>query len=369
MSTQTTKTDNTSKASSMAELMGRAKSPVVTFNKSDIVKGVITKLTPSEILVDINAKTEAIVLEKDKRLLRNLLKTLKVGDAVNVSILNPESDYGNSVVSLRRFIDDIAWEKLKKAQQSQEKIEVIVREVARAGFMVETDFGISGFLPHSQTTLVENQQELLNKTITVYVLELNRVDKKIIFSQRPTLTTADFSKIVAGIKVGQKVNVVISTITSFGLFVALPKTKNGENIEGLIHISEIAWERTEDIESGFSVGQAIEAVVIRLDWEAKRVDLSLKRMTVDPMEEVLKKYTLEQKVTGIVTKVGESGVSLKVGEKEEEIVEGIIRKEKIPVATTYEVGQKITATINEVDTKRRRLMLSPVLKEKPIGYR
>lgn len=104
-------------ATSMAELMAKSKTSIKSFKKGENVEGVVTKLTSSEILVDIGAKTEAVVLEKDKGILHSLLNTLKVGDKVSVSVLNPESDQGNPVVSLRRFIDERLWgglEKLKK---------------------------------------------------------------------------------------------------------------------------------------------------------------------------------------------------------------------------------------------------------------
>src|SRR3990167_7292652 len=97
------------KATSMAELMAKKQPSIKSFKKGEIVEGTITKLTSSEILIDIGAKTEAVVLEKDKNILRSLLDSLKVGDKVDVSILNPESDQGNPVVSLRRFIDGRVW--------------------------------------------------------------------------------------------------------------------------------------------------------------------------------------------------------------------------------------------------------------------
>jgi len=357
---------NTAKASgatSMAELMQKARAPIVTVGKGEIVKGIITKLTPSEILVDIHAKTEAVVLEKDKKILRSLLSTLKVGDSVTVSILNPESDNGNSVVSLRRFIDDISWEKIKNKQQSQEALDAVVKEITKGGFLLETKDGFSGFLPNSQTSLMENPQQILGKEIKAFVLELNREEHKIIFSQRAMISPEEFKKIVSVVKIGQKMDAIITTITTFGLFVSLQL--KGSTIDGLIHISEIAWERTEDIALHFTVGQKVEAVIIRIDWEAKRVDLSLKRLTSDPFEEIAKKYPIDQKVTGTVTKMISIGVIATIDQD----IEGLIRKEKIPPTVSYKIGDAVTATVSEIDNKRHRLILTPVLKEKPIGYR
>jgi len=107
----------------MADLMKSVKSDFIAPKKGEALEGTITKLTSSEILVDIGAKTEATVLEKDKRILKSLLSQLKVGDKVTVSVLNPESDFGNSVVSLRRFVDNRIWielEELKKDKKEKQ---------------------------------------------------------------------------------------------------------------------------------------------------------------------------------------------------------------------------------------------------------
>lgn len=359
-------TSNSSKkASSMAELMSRAKAPVVNLSKGNIVEGIITKLTPSEILVDINAKTEAVVLEKDKKILRNLLSNLTLGDKVNVSILNPESDSGNPVVSLRRFIDDLSWEKLKKIQEGQEALEVTVKEATRGGFLVDTDMGFSGFMPNSQVSFSENPENVIGRRIKVFILELNRPEHRIIFSQHQILSSKEFEKLVEHFKIGQKVYAIVATITPFGIFVSLQIKQKDTAVDGLIHISEIAWERTEDIGSMFTIGQKIEAVVLRIDRGTKRVDLSLKRLTKDPFEEIAKKYAVDQKVTGTVSKVLTTGVVVLIAEG----VEGFIRKEKIPPTVSYEVGSSINATVSEIDARRHRIVLAPILKEKPIGYR
>ncbi|MDE2589766.1 MAG: hypothetical protein KGL95_08900, partial [Patescibacteria group bacterium] len=131
-----------SKATSMAELMAKHTSPFVTVHKGDVVKGTITKLTPSEILLDINAKTEAVVLEKDRNLVRALMSMLKVGDIVDAQVLNPESETGNTVVSLRRFIDEKLWEHLGKLQKDHEKVDVTVKAQTKGGYLVETPMGI-----------------------------------------------------------------------------------------------------------------------------------------------------------------------------------------------------------------------------------
>lgn len=343
----------------MEELMKKVQSSFPKLIKGEKVKGRITKLTPSEILVDINGKTEAVVLEKDKDLLKQILQSFKVGDEVEVSILNPESDFGYPVVSMRRFLDNILWQKLEELQKEQKPTMALVEGLTRGGYLVVSN-GISGFLPNSQAKTVENPQELIGRRIEVFVLEFNRPARKIIFSQRPILKDEDFAKSIKNLKIGQKITGVISAITSFGIFVSLDGT-----IDGLIHISEISWEKVENLEELFTVRESIEAKVLGFDKKAKRIELSIRQLTEDPFEKLTKDFKIDQKITAKISKIISSGVYMEVIEG----VEGFIRKEKIPPTLKYEIGQEVSATISQIDKRRRRLILAPVLKEKPIGYR
>ena len=370
----------------MAELMQKTQSSVVAPKKGEVYPGKITKITSGEILIDINAKTEAVVLEKDKRILRSLLSAIKVGDVVDAQVLNPESDMGHPVVSLRRFIDTIVWKKLEDEQKKQSVVKATIKEITRGGFLVDTETGTAGFLPNSQVTAQlpndessEQLQEWIGKKLDVYVLEVNKATNKIIFSQKPTLTREEFEKAVKDVKVKEKVKTKITTITNFGMFVSF--TIGTTQLYGLIHISEISWDKVEDIGSMFTVGQEIDATIIGIDREAKRVDLSIKQLSIDPFEQLSKAFTIDQKVTGTVKDVTPTGVVVTLespstgstsslqASSGQAGVEGLIRKEKIPPTVTYTRGSKITATVSQIDKKRHRIVLLPVLLEKPIGYR
>lgn len=353
---------NSSKPRTMADLLASYKSPFVVLHKGDTVCGRVTKLTPPEILIDVNAKTEAVVLEKDKKNLRNILSTLKVGDEVLVSVLDPESEMGNPVVSLRRFIGDISWKRLEETKKKKQEVEIEVSEATKGGFLVQTFEGIDGFLPNSH--ILSGQTPRAGAKIKAFILELNRQERKIIFSQKPILETKDFEKAVRDLKTEQKIVTIVSSITPFGVFVNI-QTPVGALIDGLIHISEISWDKVENIADLFSVGQKITALIINIDWQAKRVDLSLKRLMADPFEEKTKKFAMEQKITGKVAKILPTGLVLEL----EEGIEGFIRKEKIPPTVSYEMGEMVTAEVLEIDKKKRRIILVPVLLEKPIGYR
>lgn len=354
---------SSSKASSMAELMAKSQATFYVPQKGKNVKGKVTKLTPSEILVDINAKTEAVVLEKEKRLLKNILQNISLGQEVEVTVLNPESEMGNPVVSLRKFLDSINWEKLAQIQKEKKALEAVVTELTRGGFVVETQSGVSGFLPNSQANLSEG--EVVGKKIQVFVWELNKTQNKIIFSQKPVVSREEFEKVTKNIKVGETMIVTVSNVTPFGLFVSLSSSEVQSVVDGLIHISEISWEKVENIENLFSQGQKIQVQVIGKDMDAKRIDLSIKRLQKDPFEESAKSFKIDQKVSGKVTNISSFGVIIDLGEG----VEGLIRKEKIPPGVVYSQGQEISATVAQIDNKRRKIVLVPVLLKKTIGYR
>ena len=339
-------------AMSMADLMAKvaaAKTPFVSPHKGDMLTGTITKLTSSEILVDINAKTEAVVLEKERQILNKILSSFVVGDKVPVQVLNPESDFGYPVVSLRRSVGNITWDRLSKLQKNQEPVEVSLDMATKGGFLATTSDGISGFLPNSHTSSLENPQGLIGKKIKVVVLELNRELNKIIFSQKQVMVPADFQKLIKNLKVGQKIDAVISNVAPFGMFLSIP-IDSGKLVEGFIHISETSWENVENLNDLFKVGDKITGVVIGFDKESRRVNLSLKRLKEDPFEKKFDEFTVDKKLKGKITKIISTGVLLDLGG-----ISGLIKKEKIPIKTIYKEGQEIDVTVSSFYKKKHKI--------------
>lgn len=351
-------------AVSMADLMAKTQTKFRSFKKGEVLEGVITKLTSSEILVDIGAKTEAVVLEKDKALLRNLLSKLKVGDTISVSILNPESDLGYPVVSLRRFMEDKVWVKIDKYLADRTQLDVLITGITKGGFLARTEDGISGFLPNSQTVFLEEPASLSGQTIKAVIIEAQRAAHKVIFSQKEAVGSKDFEKVASGFKTGDSLPVTVTNIAPFGLFVSVTG-KDGTQIEGLIHVSEASWEKIDDLSKNFKVKDKLTAKVIEIDPKEKRLSLSLKRLTEDTFGDKIKDYPLDKKLSLRVKKVSDFGITLDL----EEGLEGIIKKEKIPPGFSISAESEINVTVSGVDKKRRRIEFVPVLLEKPIGYR
>lgn len=364
-------------AKTMADLMRSVKTSFKTFRKGEAIQGTITKLDAKEILVDVNAKTEAVVMENDKRNMHNLLANLRVGDKVEVSVLNPESDMGYPVVSLRRFLDTIMWRKMEELQKNGETTEITITESTRGGYLATSKTNMNGFLPNSHTLdALKSPQDMIGKKVQAYILELNRPERKIVFSQKQVWRTKEFEEAMKSFTIEQKIKATVSHIASFGIFVnvsipgkALPAGRQeNQVIDGLIHISEISWEQPGDIQETFHVKDIVECVVIGFDKDAKRIDLSVKRLSADPFEEVIQTLSVDQKVQGIVRRANSAAVFIEFTYQDKQL-EGIIRKEKIPPNTAYAVGQSIQATVSQVDKQKRRVLLTPILTEKPIGYR
>ena len=145
----------------------------------------------------------------------------------------------------------------------------------------------------------------------------------------------------------------------------LPKKKESTDLEGFIHISETSWEKVADLGDMFSPGQEIEAVLSKLDAETKRVSLSIKRLTADPFETLMEKYPVDTKVRGTVSAIEDGDVIFSIGEG----AEGVLRKDKIAPGTAYTEGQEVNLTISDHDKRKHRILVSPVLLEKPMGYR
>src|SRR5258708_28828013 len=161
----------------MAELLSATSTPFISVRKGEVIKRKIKSLSSSEILDDINAKTDAVVLEKDKKILRNLLSSLAVGDDVEATVLNPESDLGHPVVSLRRFLGNLTWEKLEKLQKSQKSVLATVTELTRGGYIVLLSYGATRIFSKSHTLflgaegekLKNNPQNFVGKKVDIYI--------------------------------------------------------------------------------------------------------------------------------------------------------------------------------------------------------
>ena len=375
---------------SFADLLETDEHQVRALKRGQEVSGTIVSVSPSEILVDIGAKAEGIISSRELAAASDIISKLSVGDKLDANVLYPENDAGQVVLSLRKLSQDVRWGELEEKKDTDEQIEVVAVEVNRGGVICDY-FGIRGFLPASQLVSAPARlTDLIGKSLAVKVIEVDRKTNRLIFSQkRPD--TKDLGKIqelLKEVEIGQKLQGVVAAVLPCGIFVEVEvgqvgnlvgrsvgrkkptdpqtqKPKDLSKLEGLVHISEISWEKVEDVGRYFKVGDIVDVMVIAKDEMSGRLNLSIKQLSTDPFLQVSKKFTKDQEVSGGVVRITPYGVivSLEGG------VEGLIHMSKIPPNVEYQVGQKINCTVESIESKARKIALVPVIREKPVLYR
>lgn len=356
-------------ATTMADLLASTGYNIPSLRRGQEVTGKIVSISPSEILVDIGAKSEGVVAGRELTAVRDLALKLSVGDKIDVTVLYPENDAGQVVLSMRKVSQDTRWRELENRKEAGEDIDVVAIEVNRGGVICEWQ-GIRGFLPASQLAASLQSVDLIGKSLTTRIIEVDRGTNRLILSQRQP-RKADLAAILkqlAKVKIGQKLSGVVTIVLPFGIFVEVEigeSESQRDKLEGLVHISEIAWEKVEDPVKLFKVGDKLEVMVIAKDETTGRLNLSIKQLIKDPFQEASAKYSKDETVAGTVARVSPYGIFITL----EEGIEGLMHISKIPPDQTYDVGQKVTCTIESVDSQSRRISLSPVVKEKPVLYR
>lgn len=356
-----TSLEASSVAKSMAELMSRASSQFKTLKKGETVTGTVKKLSPKEILLDIGYKSDALVIEYDKQNLENLLSLLKIGDTVTASVISPESEQGFPVLSLRRMLEEKVYGALENVFKADTALTATVLEVTRGGYFIETNKGIKGFLPNSQ--LMDSKLSQGDK-VEVKVIEFDKEKKRVIVSQKAMHYLMSISEIEKYIERDKVTKAVVTLVTSYGIYLEITP-KEDVLIEGFIHISEVSHQRVEGLEGKFKIGQELEVMVIGVDVENKRVNLSLKRLEKDAFEDVKAKYKAEDIITGTVVDIKSKGVTVKIDDE----TMAFIASNKIPTGTEYKVDEKVEVEVVDFDDKKRLILVSPVLKTKVLTYR
>jgi small subunit ribosomal protein S1 len=211
-----------------------------------------------------------------------------------------------------------------------------------------------GFLPNSQVGFEllsragEGLENLIGQPLTVTVIEVDADNNKLIFSQRGQISEKDKEKL-RGFKNGEKQKGKIVAILPFGLVVDV----NGA--EGLVFISDVSWDRVEDLSKEYQAGKEVEVLVLGIDEELGRLNLSIKQLTEDPFASMAKDYPADEVVKGEVVSVGEQGVMVKLKDG----IEGFLPASKMKTDTAYEAGNEMSFLVDSVDSTRRRINLAP----------
>ncbi len=338
------------------------------YKRGDVVAGTVSSISGKEVLIDFGGKMEGVVGEKEWDIVKDFVSRLKPGDKIPAVIISAENDKGQMIVSIRSAGSKFRWQRAAELLKSGEAVNVKGVETNKGGLIVEFE-GIRGFVPGSQLT-VEHQGEIakmLNRTISVKVIEVDQAQNRLIFSEKAVTGAADLAKkleeVKSKVKIGEKYSGKISAVMSYGVFVNLDPPAGG--CDGLVHISEISWTKVENLGDLFKVGDKVEVQVLGISESDAKLNLSIKQLLPDPWLDLAKKYTAEQEIKGKVTRTSNYGVFVQL----EEGIEGLIHISKVSADASYEPGDKVTCTIESVDSIAHRISLIPVLKAKPIGYK
>jgi len=355
----------------MEELLAQSSLPIKIFKVGDVVEGIVTEKTPKAIYLDIGGKTEGMVIDREMKAAADFIKDLKVGDKVLAVVTQPENDRGQTLLSLKKAALQKLWQEFEEKLKTGEIVKVRGVQVNKGGLLVEVK-GLSGFIPASQfsSALAGKVQELIGKTLEVKVIEVDQVKNRLVFSEKAVSEAGlleEQAEALKKIKVGDILEVEISGVMPFGFFakVKISEKRKSVILEGLIHISEISWEKVEDPAEFHSAGDKVKVKVLGVDKKGGKLNLSIKQLFPDPWEDIEKKYPVDSKVKGTVVRLAPFGVFINL----EPGIEGLIHISKIPAEKTFKAGEKVDCFVEFLDKENRRLSLGLVLKEKPVGYK
>jgi small subunit ribosomal protein S1 len=324
----------------------------------DIVEGTVVRIDPDEVLVDIGSKSEGIISNKELGNRGEAGVGLEKGERIKVFVMQPESKEGNIILSLKKAKAEGVWLVAEEKSKAGEALECQVLEQNKGGLIVNV-LGLRGFLPASQVLRAPNLklEDLVGTKVLVKILEVNRQRNRLIVSQkaaneeeRARLRDELFSRLEVGSVVPGKV----SGLTSYGAFVNLG------GADGLIHISELSWNRIEKPSEVVNVGDELKVKIIKLDPELSRISLSLRQVEQDPWEDIEARFPVGMVCDGRVTKTTKYGAFVHLADG----VEGLLHISEISeahVARTEDavhVGQMVNVRVINVDSVRRRISLS-----------
>ncbi len=337
------------------------------FKKREVVEGIITEKNNKAVWVDIGAKTEGLILTKELRVAKNFIKKLKVGDKINVSIFQPENENGYPLLSFRKTLNNFVWGEFEEKLKTGEPTKVRGKEVNKGGLVVDVN-GFFGFIPTScfGAKMAGKMKDLINKSFEAKIIEVDREKNRLILSEKEVSEKAllkEQREALKKIKVGNVFEGEISGVMPFGLFV---KVKIGKYpIEGLVHISEISWEKVDEPSKFYKQGDKVKVKTLVADKKTGKINFSLKQLQKDPWLEIEKSYPVDTKVKGEVIRLAPFGVFVALDKG----IEGLIHISKIPAEKALKVSDKVDCFVESIDKEARKMSLGLVLKEKPIGYK
>ncbi|MGB6189574.1 30S ribosomal protein S1 [Aeromonas molluscorum] len=341
---------------SFAQLFEESLNSVET-RQGSIVKGTVVGIKNGFVLVDAGLKSEsAIPAEEFKNALGEL--EISVGDTVDVALDSIEDGFGETKLSREKAKRHEAWLQLEKAYEEQATVIGIINGKVKGGFTVELN-GIRAFLPGSLVDVrpIRDTAHLENKELEFKVIKLDQKRNNVVVSRRAVIETENTSEresLLANLQEGQEVKGIVKNLTDYGAFVDLG------GVDGLLHITDMAWKRVKHPSEIVNVGDEISVKVLKFDRERTRVSLGLKQLGEDPWVAIAKRYPETTRLSGRVTNLTDYGCFVEI----EEGVEGLVHvsemdwtNKNIHPSKVVNVGDLVDVMVLDIDEERRRISL------------
>ena len=323
----------------------------------DVVKGTVVRVDNDFVWVDASLKSEAqIPAEQFKNAAGEI--TAKVGDQVDVVLENVEDGFGCTVLSREKAKRHESWANLEKAYNDQATVIGVIDGKVKGGFTVSVD-GIRAFLPGSLVDVrpVRDTTHLEGKEVEFKVIKLDQKRNNVVVSREAVIeseNSADSEQLFENLEEGQIVEGTVKNLTDYGAFVDLG------GVDGLLHITDMAWKRVKHPSEVVEVGQTIKVKVLKFDRERRRVSLGLKQLGEDPWIAIATRYPVNTEIEGVVTNLTEYGCFVEI----EEGVEGLVHvtemdwtNKNVHPSKVVNVGDKVKVKVLEIDEERRRISL------------
>ena len=354
----------------MEDLLSQDTSSYHPPRRGEIREGVIVSISPSEILIDVGAKTEGVVSSRDmEQMDADTLESLHEGDSVLAFVVRPGDQDKALVLSLKRAEIEKDWRGAEKIYEAGEPFDAKITGFNKGGLLVHIG-QVRGFVPMSllakapryRPTAEGSEEEsplacFVGRESRFKIIELDRKRNRLILSERAAtreLRVGRKEQLLEELKEGETRRGVVSNLCSFGVFVDLG------GADGLIHISELSWGRVSHPSDLLSVGKEIDVFVLSIDQERRRIALSLKRLEPEPWSRIDEDYHVEQIVQGTITRLADFGAFARL----ENDIEGLIHISELSdqhISHPREVvteGDTHTLQVIRVDRERRRIGLS-----------
>jgi small subunit ribosomal protein S1 len=332
---------------------------VHAMEEGKIIEGVVVKVDPDEVLLDIGWKSEGVIPSRELSIKLDVdpNTVVQVGDVVEALVMKKEDEEGRLVLSKKRAQYERAWGTIEKIYTDDKTVQGTVIEVVKGGLIL--DIGLRGFLPASLVEMrrVRDLAPYVGEQLECKIIELDKNRNNVVLSRRKFLeeTQSEFrNEFLMSLQKGEIRAGVVSSIVNFGAFVDLG------GVDGLVHVSELSWKHIDHPSEVVEVGDQVEVEVLDVDLDRERVSLSLKATQEDPWQKFAREHAVGEVVDGEVTKLVPFGAFVKVADG----IEGLVhiselaeRHVEVPEAVVN-VGDQIEVKVIDIDTVRRRISLS-----------